>query len=547
MATATATRPPRAAISGDTFTGTGTLVRFMLRRDRIRLPAWAVGFAAFAGYVISAIPLAYGTEEELGSVVSLFGDPVGRMLTGPGYGFTEPTFARLVANGYGLYFVILAALMNILLVNRHTRVEEQAGRSELIRAAVVGRAAQLTAALIVAIITNLVIAVAVIVPMLGAGYEASGSVLFGVAIAAGGLSFAGLTALTAQITEYSRAAAGIAGAVLGAAFVVRAGGDMAAEGGSALSWFSPLAWPQQTAPFVLDRWWPLILSLGLAVLSTAAGYALSARRDVGASFLSARPGPAEAASWLRSPLAFALRLQRASLIGWGAGLMASGLVFGAYTDALLHAFEDLPDIFADIFGSAEQIVAGYLGYMAVFMALLVGVFAVLAVQSLRAEETSERMDPVLATPVSRVAWLGSYLVVTAVGVVVLLVATGAVNGIGAAIVTGDTTHIRDLTLAHLNQAPAVLVVLGIAALLFGVLPRAIAATWVIIGYGLIASTFGPLLDLPDWAYNLSPFEHPARMPLESFDAPPVLVLIVVAAVTAAVGLVRFRLRNVNVS
>lgn len=45
---------------------------------------------------------------------------------------------------------IVAGLMSMFLVGRHTRVEEEVGRDELVRAGVVGRYAPMTAALIVA-------------------------------------------------------------------------------------------------------------------------------------------------------------------------------------------------------------------------------------------------------------------------------------------------------------------------------------------------------------------------------------------------------------
>ena len=48
--------------------------------------------------------------------------------------------------GFGAAFV---ALMSMFIVGRHTRAEEQNGRSELIGAAPVGRFAPVTAALIV--------------------------------------------------------------------------------------------------------------------------------------------------------------------------------------------------------------------------------------------------------------------------------------------------------------------------------------------------------------------------------------------------------------
>ena len=543
VADAPASQAPQKA-SGDLI-GTATLARFMLRRDRIKLPAWAGGFGLFVVYLATALPTIAETEEELRGTTALFADPVGRLLIGPGYGFEAPTFERFVANGYGLYFLVLAGLMSILLVTRHTRVEEQTGRAELVRANVVGRHAALTATLLVAVITNVAAALVVFAAMIGVGgYGAGGALLFGAGIGAVGLAFAGVTAITVQLSEYSRAAAGLAGAVLGAAFVVRAGGDMAAEGGTALSWFSPLAWAQQTAPFVLDRWWPLLLPLAFALVTAAIGYVLAGRRDLGASLVAVRPGPAGAAPWLGTPLGLAFRLQRASIVGWTLALAIGGMAFGAYADALLEALGDMPEAFRDLFG-AEDMVAGYLAYMAVFMAFLGGAYAVTAMQSVRTEETTGRGEPVLATPVSRWAWLGSHLVVSAGSAIVIMGVAGAATGLGAAVVTSDGGHIGELVVAHLNQVPAVLVVLGVAALLFGVFPRAVPATWVVVGYGMIIGTFGPMLELPQVVHDLSPFEHLAEMPVESFAAAPVVTLTLIAAVGAIGGLVAFRRRGIN--
>jgi ABC-2 type transport system permease protein len=548
MLTRPRTAAPSAANGRQPLAGTGTLVRFLLRRDRRKLPGWAAGFALFMLYLAAAIPVAYGSEEDLFGAAQLFEEPVGRMLIGPGYGFDAPTLERFVANGYGLYFLLLAALMSILLVTRHTRVEEQAGRAELVRANVVGPHALLTATLVVAAITNVVTATLVFLVMVGVGgFGVAGSALFAASVAATGLAFAGLTALTVQLTEYSRAAAGMAGAALGLVFVLRSGGDMAAQGGSALSWTSPLGWGQQTAPFVLDRWWPLALLLVFGAVTAAAGFVVSTRRDLGASLLPARPGRDRAAASLGTPLGLAWRLQRASIIGWTVAVTVGGALFGAYADALLTALEDMPEAFIELFGGAEDMLAGYLAYMAVFMAYVVSIYAVLAVQGWRAEETSGRGEPVLATPVSRWSWYGTNLAVSAGGILVMMLATGVGTGVGAAVVTGDVSHVWDLTLAHLNHVPAVLVVLGLAALLFGVAPRAIGVTWAVVGYGLLAGTFGPLLDLPEAAYDLSPYEQAAGLPLEPFALLPVAALTALAAALAAVGAVALRRRDLHLT
>lgn len=540
------TRSEIVAPSGHTpLAGTATLVRFMLRRDRIKLPAWTGGLGLFAMYLIGAIPVIAETEEDLAGTSQLFGDPVGRLLVGPGYGFDAPTYARFIANGYGLYFFIIAALMSILVVTRHTRLDEQAGRSELVLANVVGRHAPLTATVIVATITNLIggIIVAALMVTVG-GFAVAGSLLFAASVAAVGLTFTGITTITVQLSEFPRAAAGMAGGVLGAAFVLRAGGDMAAMGGSALSWTSPLGWGQQTAPYVLDRWWPIGLLVALAVATAAIAYVLAGRRDLGASFLSVRPGRAQASSRLGTPLGLAGRLQRASIIGWTAALAITGLAYGAYADALLVAIEDMPDIFREMFG-AESLLAGYLAYMATFMAYLASAYTVMAIQGVRSEETSGRGEPLLSTPMSRAVWLGSHLVVAAAGVVIIMLVAGLATGLGAALVTGNASHLGDLALAHLNQVPAVLVVLGVATALFGVLPRALPAAWFLVGFSFFTGTFGQMLELPSWLAGLSPFDHLAEMPIESFAVTPVLALVAIAGGLTLVGLAGLRHRDIH--
>jgi ABC-2 type transport system permease protein len=454
----------------------------MLRRDRVKLPSWILGITVFWLYYTRLVPSVYATGEDLQGISGLLEGPMGRLFTGPAYGFDQLTHDRFIVGAYGLYVLVLTALMSILLVVRHTRVEEQTGRAELVRANVVGRLAPLTAALLLAVIANAALAATTAGVMATAPvFTVGGSVLFAAAVGATGLAFAGLSAVTVQLTEFSRAAAGLAGGGLGAAFVLRALGDMTSEHGSLVSWLSPLAWPQQTAPFVLDRWWPLALSVAFAVATTACGYALSARRDVGASMFAVRPGPPHAASWLRSPFTLALRLQRAGIVGWTVALALTGLLYGAWTDALLTALDDLPD------------------------------------------------EPVLATPVSRWGWFGTNIAVTVIGVVVMLAVTGAATGLGAAMVTGEAARVWELTAAHLSYAPAVALVLAVAALLFGVAPRFIALTWVVLGYALIVGLFGPLMDLPAWAFDLSPFEHLTGM----------------AAGAVVAGLSAFRRRDVN--
>ena len=106
-----------------------------------------------------------------------------------------------------VFCVIFAAIMNIFLVVRHTRADEEAGRAELLRARPVGAAAPLTATLLLSFLANGLLAVLTTVFLIffeAQGMTAEGAWLFGAALGVVGWFFAGLTALLAQLSENTR-------------------------------------------------------------------------------------------------------------------------------------------------------------------------------------------------------------------------------------------------------------------------------------------------------------------------------------------------------
>lgn len=538
------TRAPTGRSAGDVFAGTGTLVRFILRRDRIKLPAWLLGISLLLFQLTSAASTIMETEQQREDVRRFMEGAVGAVF-GPGYGRDDITPDLYVAGVYGLFFFILAALMSMLLVARHTRLDEQNGRAELIRSTVVGRYAQLTAALTVAVGANVLLALLLGGVMAAQGHAGPDGLLFGASVGAVGLAFAGITALTVQVTDYSRAATGIAGAVLGAAWAVRAAGDMMRDYGSPLSWFSPLAWSNQTRPYVDGRWWPLLLSVGLAAATAAVGLVLSDRRDVGAGLVAARAGSPVAARWLSSPLAVAFRLQRASLIWWTAALAAFGFAFGGFAAQITDVDGISQDRIEMFGGSVESVADGYLGVISLLTVSLAAVMAVLGVLAARLEETKGRAEPILATATSRRAWFGSYLAVVSVGLAGLLLVVGFATGLGAAASLGDGSYVWDMTAAHLAHFPGVLVLLGLAALLLGVFPKAIGVTWVLLGYSLFVGVFGSIIELPQWLRNMLPMEHIGRPPLDSVSWSVTAILLVIAGGLMAAGMLAFRRRDLE--
>ena len=521
--------------------GTGTLVRFALRRDRIRLPVWIVVGAALVAEQSLGSQALYDTPAALAAYRATVGTSAAAIaFSGPPVGLT--TVAGAVAFEISGSVMIVAALMAMFTTGRHSRADEEAGRTELVRSTEVGRHAPLVAAVAVSALACVALALAIGGVATLTGLPARGSFLLGAGVGACGLVFTGVTAAAAQLSESTRAAYGITGAVVGVAFLLRAVGDIE---GSGLVWASPIGWAQAVHPFSDDRGWPLLLCLAALGVLLLAAVRLLDHRDLGAGLLSGRPGPPTAGPLLVSPLGLAVRLQRAALLAWAVGLIALGAVYGSMGDAVESLFKDNPAAQAFLPGaSAAGLVDAYLATIFSIDALLAAAFAVSSVLRARAEEAAGRVEPVLATATSRSAWLRSHVTVALFGSALLVVTSGAATALVRAASIGDPGSSGRLFAASLAYIPAVWALAGVAVVAVGVVPRAAAAVaWATVGYVVVMTVFAPGLDWPAWVGDLSPFRWTPRVPIESWTLAAALGLGAAVAALLALGFGAFRRRD----
>jgi ABC-2 type transport system permease protein len=525
-------------------TGTGTVVGLALRRDRVVLPVWIAVFvataAASAGTVGSLYP---DVGSRIRTAAAVNATPVLLALYGRVFDPTSPgELAMLKLGGFG---GALVAVLTMLTVIRHSRTEEESGRQELLGAAVLGRGAPLAAALAVGAGTALVLGAATAVVLVAAGLPVDGSVAFGAAWAACGIVFAAVGGVTAQLARGARAAIGLSTVAVVGAFLLRAAGDTA--GPSWLSWLSPIGWGLAVRRFAGARWWVLLLPLGSALLLAALAHRLGARRDLGAGLLPDRAGPAAAAPGLRSPLALAWRLHRGVLAAWAVGFTALGALLGsiaAGAGELLSSPEMRQVILA--LGGEQALTDAFLAAELGFMGVFASVYAVQAALRLPAEERAGRADPVLAVAVSRLRWAGGHLVLAALGTATLLAAAGLGAGLAHGANTGDLGgEVVRLVGAALAQLPAALVVGAVVVALFGLAPRLVAAGWLVLAGCLLIGELGPLLSLPRWVKDLSPFTHLPRLPGAEVAPGPLLWLTAVALALTAAGLLGIRRRDLG--
>ena len=523
-------------------TGTLPLLRFLLRRERIALPWWLLGATLLVLVQSGQSQSLYGSPEALAKLRQTIGGNTAAIAMNGPTRLLDSIGGEVVFEVFA-FVAVVVALMNMFLVGRHTRADEESGRGELIRSARVGRHAPLAAALALAGLADLTVGVLVFAVTTGTGLPVAGSALFGAAIAGIGLAFAALTAVAAQVFENTRAAYGVVALVLGAAYVLRAAGDV---GDGSLSWASPIGWGQRTFPYVRDRWWPLLLMLGVSVLLGAAAVVLLGGRDFGAGLVRPRPGRAAASTWLRSTCALAWRLQRGALAGWAAGIGLLGVAYGSIGDSIEQYVRDNPQIAEFFPGGAADIVDAYLSLTVGLSALLTAAYGVTSALRVRAEETSGRAEAVLATATSRLTWLAGQLSVALAGSAVALVAFGLGEGLAYGMTVSDAGQVPRLIGVALAYLPAVWSIIAVTVLFLGWVPRAAAAlAWAVVAYCTVVALFADSFDLPGWARWASPFAHVPRVPLDDLAVPPLLVIGLSAAALVVAGYAGLRRRDIG--
>ncbi|MET8324722.1 ABC transporter permease [Streptomyces sp. NPDC005181] len=535
--TVAATRAGRPA-GGGQLAGAGPLLRLALRRDRIMMPIWVLVLGGSFSSIGKSISSLYETAAQRAEIAaSMNGNSSLRAMYGPVF---DDSVGGLVAWRMVGFGAAMAAVMSLIIVIRHTREEEETGRQEMLSSAMVGRRAPLTSALLAALIANAALALLIVASMAGSGAGGAGAVALALAVAGVGVLFACTAAIAAQLTESARLAKGLAAAVIGAAFVLKAAGDASTDDASSvLNWLSPIGWAENVRAYADERWWVLLV-IGAAVLVQGAlAYTLAGRRDVGMSFLPTRPGPA--VGRISTAFGLAVRLQRGALIGWTLSFAAVGAVFGGLTGGaadLVGDNEKTKEIFERMGGQAG-LTDAFLAAMVSMLGMVAALYIVASVLRLLGEETAGRAEPVLAGGVGRIGWAAGHLVVAFGGAALIMM----VGGLGLA--AGYGHELPAVLGASLVQLPAIWLLGGLAVLLYGALPKAAVASWGVVGICLALGWIGPAVNVPQPVMDLSPFSHLPKLPGTEMQWLPALSLTAGAVVQVAAGLGALRRRDVQ--
>ena len=527
--------------------GFGELFALAWRRDRILIPATGLALVVIAVSTAKATLDLYPNDAAVTKgLADILSAPAVVALYGPVVSGSADSLAVYKSLVLG---AILTSILAFVVVRRHTRTEEEAGRLELLGAGVVGRRAPLNAAAALAALAVTVPSLLTVPLLIATGLDPVGSLACAASWITAGLTMIGVTAVAAQLTTGARACGALSLGVLAVTFALRALGDTAAiespPGGTRwLTWLSPIGWAEKVEPFGSNRFWIVLLGAACAAGGLLLAYWLLDRRDLGAGIIREREGRSEASRWLSSPEALSVRLARGSLLGWTAGFVFLGAVLGSIAGSVPQMLDrpELADLLRQIGGDRESLIDVYFAAelkMAVVLSAAAGIQTFLHA---RGEESTGRAELLLARPLSRGRWLGSHLLVALLTPVWLLLVVGATAGAlasGAGMPSAAT-----LAWAAVSSAPSAWLCVAAALLLFAALPARTPFVWGFFGLAFTVAEFGELIGLPRWSIAWSPLDHIQPLPGGQVDVAMLAWTCGATAVAVALGTLQFRRRDV---
>jgi len=561
------------------FENTLLLTKFMLRRERMIALAWIVIFLIVVVGLVPGMGAAVYSEAQA-ELASMMEMPAMVAMVGPAIALEHEGFGPLYTNLMFLFSVLTIGIMNIFLIVRHTRADEEQGRYEVLRSLPIGRLSPLSAAFLTAIVVNTALALMLGLGMFAAGAAMNdgsmgfaGAMIWGLGHGIVGLTFAAFTALFCQLSSNSRGATSYSFIALILFYFVRASGDMNPDM-EVLSLISPLGLVLRAQPYAGDYWWPLLVMLAIAGVVAAVAYRLSAVRDIDQGIIPARPGRAEASPLLRSATGLTFRLTRMALILTLIGVFALGASYATilgnvdefvaqnefYRNLLLTPagidFETAEGMTTEEIVAAMNMVIGHAGYnlTQLFASMVNNIMVLLTLAApllfalrAKAEEKAIRTELILAASVSRTKYLAGFAAISFIASLLMQVVLAVgLHSIAQTVIPNPD----DLTLGFMFESaivyvPAMWVMTAIAILLVGVLPKATGLIWGYYGYTFLVVFIGRMGIFPSWIAYTTPMGFVPQLPMDEVNILVLIMLTVVAAALTAAGFFFYNRRDVN--
>jgi len=541
-----------AATSFKRFAWTQTIIsRFVARRTIIAAAFWALLFGVFVASKSAGYAAAYPSAVARAKLAVSFGNNIGLSAL-----FGAPHAINTVA-GFTVWntlnvMVIVGGIWALMTATKALRGEEESGRWELLlsgqttaRRACLNALAGLASGLLV-MYAVAAIAFIVIGKIHSVDFSASAGLFFALAAMSGAAIFMAVGALTAELMPTRSQAAGLAAAIFGFFFVIRAVADITTL--HWLLWITPLGWIEKLQPLYGSR--PIwLIPIASLILALSVLTVLIAQRDLGDSVFADRGAAKSHLRLLNSSLGMSFRLTRSKAIAWLVAIAFGATFFGLLTKSAVSAFSGSSSIqnrLQSIVHATQSTGAlVFLGVVFYLLMLLIMAMAASSISGIREDESEGFLDNLLVRGVSRMRWLLSRVFL---GIITIVVAGLLISsGVGLGLIHQSFGISFSLLLqSGLNAIVPALFVFGVGIMALGFLPRlASAIAYAVIAWSFLISIVSSGINLNHWISDTSILQHMALAPAANPTWNTNLIIVAVSLVFIIIGALRFNSRDLQ--
>ena len=536
------------ADSGGALSGWVVYLRIAFRRFRVQIVAWVLPLWLLVGVTAPSYESVYPSLATRTVLIEQMRKSPGTQLL---YGYVPMPgrLGQLLQWETGTFLLVCTSLMAILLTCRMLRGDEDEGLIEVLRSTGTGRAVPLVVPVTVVwmVIGGLSAGVGGILTWQTRSIEeltVSGAWALAGTICVTGWAFSAVAAVASQLGRQVGQARSLSMIVLALAFVMRVSADQISDGSGSdwLRWLTPLGWRDLVRPYTDDRFAVLPVCCTVAITVALSAMVLAARREYLDGYLPDRSSSRR--RWrVRGHMDLLGRLSWRSLIGWALASTALALLYGSVSGSI-------KDLLAPGSPTASWVgkmavgspVEQFMSLMTVVTTLLVAVAAVRRVNGLAGLERAGLVEVELAAGVGRGRVLLSQVLCALIESIVLLLVSATVLAATTATQLTDDHAVARSFVFTVSQLPGMVAAVGIAAALVGLAPKLTGMSWAVVAWSAFAQFFGGLVELKDWAKDLSVLGHHLDI-VGSPDWKPLAVQTAVGIVGVAIGVVAYTRRD----
>ena len=530
------------------FAGWEAYLWILLRRFRFQIMAWLAPLWLLVGVTAPSYESVYPSLATRTVLIEQMRKSPGTRLL---YGYVPlpGRLGQLLQWETGTFLLVCTALMAILLTCRVLRADEDEGLVEVLRATGAGRSVPflVPVALIWVVVVALSAGVGGILTWQTGSIEeltVSGAWALAGTICVTGWAFSAIAAVACQLGRQVGQARGLSMLVLALAFAMRVSADQISDDTDSdwLRWLTPLGWRDLVRPYTDDRFGVLPVCCTVAITVALSAMVLAARREYLDGYLPDRSSSRR--RWrVRGHMDLLARLAWRSLIGWALASTALALLYGSVSGSI-------KDLLAPGSPTASWVgkmavgspVEQFMSLMTVVTTLLVAVAAVRRVNGLAGLERAGLVEVELAAGVGRGRVLLSQVLYALIESIVLLLVSATVLAVTTATQLTDDHAVARSFVFTVSQLPGMVAAIGIAAALVGLAPRLTGLSWAAVAWSAFAQFFGGLVELKDWAKDLSVLGHHLDV-VGTPDWKPLAVQALVGLIGIMIGLVAYTRRN----